>query len=161
MVQRRTVIRALRFSIIGLIVFTVAVFGVGTYTLVTGMVGVISSMNTFRVSMDVNNSTGEARMIFSATPRNTAFLGVNMFVNLGVLDEGGAYIAHNSTSVDVAPGGERPLTLVLVIPADVVQRYVLQGQNATATFEMVFGIRTLWGLVGISDVVRVQGGMNP
>ena len=155
--KRGNVIRALRFSIISLILLTVALFAVSTYTLINGLSGAISG-DSFHLQLDKSNSTGDWTITITASPRNTAFLGTKLFVNLGILNSSGAYIAHNSTSVNIAPGGQTPLSLILTIPYAEVQKYGLGGEQvATVTFEMIFGIRTLWDLVGFTQVMRIEG----
>ncbi|HJX23957.1 MAG TPA: hypothetical protein VJ574_06095 [Candidatus Bathyarchaeia archaeon] len=153
--KRANAIRVLRFSIIGLILLTLVFFAASTYTLINGLSGAISG-NSFHLQLDKGNSTDDWKITITANPRNTAFLPTRLFVNLGILNSSGAYIAHNSTSVDIAPGGQTPFTMILTIPYAVVQKYGLE-QVANVTFEMIFGMRTLWDLVGFTQVLRIEG----
>lgn len=155
--KRANAIRVLRFSIIGLILLTLVLFAVSTYTLINGLSGAITG-DSFHLQLDKSNSTGDWKITITANPRNTAFLPTRLFVNLGILNSSGSYIAHNSTSVDIAPGGQTPLSMILTIPYAVVQQYGLDDEQvASVTFEMIFGIRTLWDLVGFTQVMRIEG----
>lgn len=63
----------------------------------------------------------------------------------------------NSTSIYIEPGGQKSFSLVLTIPHDVVQEYLEAGQEVNVTFEMKFGISTLWDLVGLTQIMRIKG----
>jgi hypothetical protein len=62
--------------------------------------------------------------------------------------------------VYIEPGGQKPFNIVLTIPSEVVQEYLSSGQEANVTFEMKFSISTLWDLVGLTQVMRIQGSPN-
>jgi hypothetical protein len=156
--NRRKAIRVLGFSIMGLVLVTIALFAVSTYTLFSGLSGAISGGN-LGLRMDRNNSTGDVALILNATPRNSAFLGTRLFVSLGLLDLSGKYIVINSTSVDIPPGGQTPFSLVLRVPySDVLKYGINNEQGANVTFELLFGIRTLGDLVGFTQTLRIPAG---
>ena len=155
--ERKNVVKALRFCIIGLVLLTIVLFTVSLYTLFTGLLGAVSG-DTFGLKLNKNTPTGDWELTFEANPRNNGVLGVRLFIHLGIRNSSGEYIAVNSTSVYIAPGGQSPFSLTLTIPYEVVQKYSLAGeQGARVVFEMMFGIRTLGDLVGFTQIMRIAG----
>jgi len=154
--ERKNVVKALRFCIIGLVLLTIVLFTVSLYTLFTGLLGAISTFGP--PQLNKNTPTGDWELTFEANPRNNGVLGVRLFIHLGIRNSSGEYIAVNSTSVYIAPGGQSPFSLTLTIPYEVVQKYSLAGeQGARVVFEMMFGIRTLGDLVGFTQIMRIAG----
>jgi len=151
--ERKNVVKALRFCIIGLVLLTVILFILSLYTLFTGLVGAISTFGPPK--LNTNTPTGDWKLTFEANPRNNGVLGVRLFIHLGILNSTGQYIAVNSTSVYIAPGGQNPFSLTLTIPYEVAQKLTEQG--ARVVFEMMFGIRTLGDLVGFTQIMRIAG----
>jgi hypothetical protein len=155
--DRKKVIRALRFCIIGLVLLTIVLFALGLYTLFTGLFGAISS-DTFGLDLDRNTPSGDWVLRLNASPRNNGILEERLFLSVGILDANGEYIAVNSTSVNIAPGAQNPFSLALTIPYATVQRYNLNAtQGADVLFELLFGIRTLGNLVGFQQTMRIAG----
>ncbi len=155
--NRKKAIRALKFSIIGLILLTVVLFALSMYTLFIGLIGAVSG-DTFGLELDKNGLAGDWILTFNADPRNNGVLDMSLFIQLGITNSSGEYIAVNSTSVYMAPGGQSPVSLILTIPYEEVQKHNLDGeQGADVVFEMMFGIRTLAGLVGFTQTMRIPG----
>jgi hypothetical protein len=155
--DRRKVIRALKFCVIGLVLSTIILFALGLYTLFAGLVGAVSG-ETFGIELDKDTPNGDWLITLNASPRNSAILDERLFVNLGILDLGGEYIAANSTSVYIGPGGQSPFSLVLTIPYEIVQQYnVTLEQGGPVKFELIFRITTLGDLVGFTQVMRIAG----
>ncbi len=155
--DRRKVIRVLKFCVIGLVLLTVILFSLGLYTLFSGLVGAISG-GSFKLDLDKDGPGGDWSLKFDANPKNNGILGENLFLSIGIRDSNGSYITVNSTSVDIAPGGQSPFTLTLTIPYETVQKYNLNAtQGADVVFELLFGIRTLGGLVGFQQTMRISG----
>lgn len=155
--QRKAVVKALKFCIIGLVLLTIILFVLGVHTLFTGLMGAISG-NTFHLKLNKNDPPNDWSLTFDASPRNNGFLGISLFIRIGILNSTGQYIAVNSTSVYVAPGGQSPFSLVLTIPYEEVQKYnFTEEQGAPVVFEMMFGIRTLGDLVGFTQTMRIPG----
>ena len=157
MVNRRKIIKALKFCIIGLILFTIILFALSLYTLITGLAGAVSG-GSFGIELDEDTPNGDWLITLDASPRNNGILGVRLFINLGILNSSGTYIAANSTSVYIAAGGQGPFSLVLTIPYEIVQQYNFTlEQGAPVVFELMFGISTLGDLVGFTQVMRISG----
>ena len=155
--NRKKVVKALRFCIIGLVLLTIVLFVLGLYSLFSGLVGAVSG-DTFGLKLNKNDPPGDWSLTLNANPRNNGVLGVRLSIHLGILNSSGEYIAANSTSVYIAPGGQSPFSLILTIPYEYVQQYNLTGeQGAPVVFEMVFGIRTLADLVGFTQTMKIAG----
>jgi hypothetical protein len=156
--DRKKVIRALRFCIIGLVLLTIILFTLGLYTLINGLASAISGEETIGLNLNIDNSTGDWMLTVNANPRNTGVLGEKIFLQLGLLNSDGEYITKNSTSIYIEPGRQKSFSLVLTIPYEEVQRYNLSTeQGANVFFEMKFGISTLWDLVGLTQVMKIGG----
>ncbi len=154
--ERKKVVKALRFCVIGLVLLTIVLFILSLYTLFSGLVGAISG-DTLGLELNKNTPTGDWELTLEANPRNNGVLGLRLFINLGILNSSGEYIVVNSTSVYIAPGGQSPFSLTLTIPYEVVQKYLEGEQGAPVVFEMMFGIRTLGDLVGFTQIMRIVG----
>lgn len=155
--DKKKAIKALRRCIIGLVLLTVVLFTIGLYSLIRGLGDAVSG-DAFRLELNKDNPSGDWTLTFNANPRNSGFLGVRIFIDIGIRNSSGAYITRNSTSVYVPAGGQNSFSLVLTIPYQDVQRYNLnETQGADVTFEMIFGIRTLADLVGFTQTMRIAG----
>ena len=155
--SRERTIRVLRYSVIGMTLLTIILFALSVFTLVNGLSGTISG-GGFGLKLDKNGPNGDWILRFSGSPRNTGFIGTSFFLQIGILDPDGQYIALNSSAVDVPAGQERPFTVTLDIPYQAVQTYGLnQTQGSRAEFELIFSIKTLDGLVGLSQTLRISG----
>jgi len=155
--DRRKVIRILRFCVIGLVLLTVILFALGLYTLFSGLLGAVSS-DTFGLDLDKDRPSGNWVLRLNANPRNNGILGERLSLGIGILDANGQYIVVNSTSVSIAPGEQRSFSLTLTIPYETVQKYNLDAtQGADVVFELLFGIRTLGDLVGFQQTMRIAG----
>jgi hypothetical protein len=154
--ERKKAIKALRFSVIGLVSLTILLFILSIYTLFSGLAGAVSG-DTF--GLKLNKSVDNWTLVLNANPRNTGIISMRIFIQLGILDQQGNYIAKNSRSMNIEPGEQSPFSLNLTIPYEDVQKYHLEDeQNADAVFEMLFGIYTLGNLVGFSQTMRIAAG---
>jgi hypothetical protein len=158
--ERKKVIKILRYCILGLILLTIALFIISLYNLIIGLSSAISGGGIGGLNLNKDNPNGDWTITLNANPRNNGFLGERVFIQLGILNFEGVYIARNSTSVYIEPGSQKPFNIVLTIPSEVVQEYLSSGQEANVTFEMKFSISTLWDLVGLNQVMRIQGSPN-
>ena len=155
--DRKKVIRTLRFCIIGLVLLTIVLFALGLYALFGGLTGAISG-GSLKLNLDKDGPGGDWSLKLDANPKNNGILGENLFLSIGIRDSNGTYIAVNSTSVDIAPGGQSVFAITLTIPYETVQRYNLNAtQGADVVFELLFGIRTLGGLIGLQQTMRISG----
>src|SRR3989337_3975057 len=156
--ERRKVIRILKFCIIGLLVLTVVLFVLSLYSVINGLVGAISG-DTFKLELDKDTPGGDWILRFDGNPRNSGILGEKFSVSIGLLDANDKYIVVNSTAFSIAPGEKKPFTLTLTLPYETVQKYNLnETQTADVTFELLFGIRTLGDLVGFQQTMRIGAG---
>lgn len=156
--DRKKVIRIPKFCIIGLVLLTIILFTLGLHTLINGLASAISGEETIGLNLNIDNSTGNWMLTVNANPRNTGILSEKIFLQLGLLNSDGEYIAKNSTSIYIEPGRQESFSLVLTIPYEEVQRYNLSAeQGANVFFEMKFGISTLWDLVGLTQVMKIGG----
>lgn len=158
--ERRKIVRILRFSIIGLIVLTVLLFVLSLHTLFIGLSGAVSG-GSFHLELDKNRAGGNWLLRFNGNPKNSGLIGTRMIIAIRILDLNGRYIAANSTSVALAPGEQKPFSLVLTIPFDEVQQYNLNATQTQVVFEMNFGIRTLGDLIGFTQILRITSGEMP
>ena len=156
--ERRKVIRILKFCIIGLVVLTIVLFVLSLFTVINGLVGAISG-DTFKLELDKDTPGGDWILRFNGNPRNSGILGEKFSFSIGLLDTNDKYIAMNSTEVSIAPGEKKPFTLTLTVPYETVQKYNLnETQTADVTFELLFGIRSLGDLVGFQQTMRIGAG---
>jgi hypothetical protein len=155
--ERKKAIKILRYCILGLVLLTIALFIISLYSLIIGLSSAISGGSTFGLNLNKDNPNGDWTLTLNANPRNNGVLNERVFLQLGILNSDGEYIASNSTSVYIEPRGQKSFSLVLTIPHDVVQEYLESGQEVNVTFEMKFGISTLWDLVGFTQVMRIKG----
>jgi hypothetical protein len=155
--DRKKAIRVLRFCVIGLVLLAIVLFALGLYTLFSGLTGAISG-NSLKLDLDKDGPGGDWSLKLNANPKNNGILGETLFLSIGIRDSNGTYIAVNSTSTDIAPGGQGLFAITLTIPYETVQRYNLNAtQGADVIFELLFGIRTLGGLVGFQQTMRISG----
>lgn len=155
--QRKSVIKALKYCIITLILLNIILFALGMYSLITGLMGAISE-GTFGLELNQAEPPSDWSLVLHADPRNNGFLGERLFIQLGIINSTGQYIALNSTSVYIPPGGQSPFSLVLTIPYEEVQKYnITETGGAPVVFELVFGLRTLGELVGFTQTMRISG----
>lgn len=155
--DRKKVIRALRFCVIGLVLLAIILFAPGLYALFSGLTGAISG-GSLKLDLDKDGAGGDWTLKLDANPKNNGILGENIFLSIGIRDSNGTYIAVNSTSVDIAAGGQSRFAITLTIPYETVLRYNLNAtQGADVVFELLFGIRTLGGLVGLQQTMRISG----
>ena len=155
--ERKKAIKILRYCILGLVLLTIALFIISLYSLIIGLSSAISGGSTFGLNLNKDNPNGDWTLTLNANPRNNGVLNERVFLQLGILNLDGEYIVSNSTSIYIEPGGQKSFSLVLTIPHDVVQEYLEAGQEVNVTFEMKFGISTLWDLVGLTQIMRIKG----
>ncbi len=155
--NRKKVIKTLKFCVIGLVLLTVVLFALSLFTLINGLMGAVAA-GTFGLDMNKNEPPGDWVLKLSANPRNNGILGEKLFFSVGVRDANGEYIVVNSTSVSIAPGEQRPFSLTLTVPYEDVLKYNFNStEGADVEFELLFGIRTLGDLVGFSQTMRIAG----
>lgn len=134
---------------------TVLALGLSIHT-IYGVASSTSSGEAMGVEMTYDEATGSGVFRLRAQPMNKGILGADLSIGIGALDEGGKYIARNSTTVRLEAGNGEQISLSLNIPADLIHE-VMQGESEKY-FEVFLDIRTLFDLVGVSNTMRIQGG---
>lgn len=148
-------LRAFGFGVITFQLLTILALGLTVLTFFSILSNAFVG-DTFRMSLGVDEATGDWRVTMNASPKNSGLLGVTMGFEMGILTPEGVYLARNSTSVRIDPGASRSLTLVLSVPADVALENGLQQNRGT--LDIVLSVRTLWDLVEVKNAWRVEGG---
>jgi len=128
-------------------------FALSFHTIFTVFSNAVSG-EAFNMEMTVDQSKGTGTLMLSANPRNDGLLGVDLSIELSVVDEDGEYLATNSTSGYIGAGGQQPIVLSLTMPADEIQGL----QEEEVFLQIALDVRTLENLVGISNTFRLQGG---
>jgi hypothetical protein len=149
------IVKALKVGIIALQLITVLVLAISLHTLFSGL---SSAVSTDGLSLKVNadESTGDLLFLVRANPRNSGFLGLNLFFEAGLLNLDEECIAKNSTSINIDAGAQHPFTLTLRVQAeDVKDNHIDQNQGI---LEITFRISTLGDRVGFTNTLRVRGG---
>lgn len=157
--QKKKIIRLLKFTLIALIILTVVLLPLSIYVLISGLSGAISGGDGGGLNLNKDTPNGDWILTYNSNLRNTAFLGEKLSFGIGLIDPTGNYITVNSTAVDIAPGEQKPLLLTLTVPYAQVQKYNLNDTQATGViFELKFGISTLGNLVGFSQTLQIPAG---
>jgi hypothetical protein len=134
---------------------SLAAFGLSIYSIY----GVLSS--TFSgglgFGMDVDEATGAGSIRLEVRPQNPGYLDADVTLGLKLLDGDGVSVASESTSVKLAPGGSETISLVLEVSREDYERIALGGESS---LELFVGLRTLFGLVGISDTITIPQGVQ-
>jgi hypothetical protein len=116
----------------------------------------IVSGDTLSYNMVMDESTGVGELRIEISPMNSGYLGVDLALDVGVLDKDDNYIAWNSTFVHLDAGERKPLMLSLHLPATKLLEMMLDGRSGF--LEVTLNMRTFNDLVGISNTLRVEGG---
>lgn len=157
--EKKKIIRLLKFAVIALIILIAVLLPLSIYVLISGLSGAISGGEGAGLNLNKDTPNGDWILTYNSNPRNTAFLGEKISFGIGLIDPNGKYITVNSTAMDIAPGEQKPLVLTLTVPFTEVQRYNLNGTQATGViFELKFGISTLGNLVGFSQILKIEAG---
>ena len=115
-----------------------------------------ASGEAMAMEMTIDRATGVGVLTLEASPMNNGFLDANIAIDVSVVDEVGDYITRDSTSVNLGAGEQKPLSLSLTIPADVILKAV--EEDLGGYFEVTLDIRTLYDMVGVTNTMRIRGG---
>lgn len=115
-----------------------------------------ASGEAMAMEMTIDRTTGVGVLTLEASPMNNGFLDANIAIDVDMVDEGGGYIARDSTSVSLGAGEQEPLSLSLTIPADVILEAM--EEDVEGYFEVTLDIRTLYDMVGVTNIMRIRGG---
>jgi hypothetical protein len=156
-INRKKIIRVLKFSIIGLVLTTVILFALSMQTILSGILGAISG-DSFKLELNNEDPTADWVITFKANQVNNGLLSEKLSLGIGIVNPDGEYVAVNSTVVDIEPGQLKLFEFTLTIPSETVQLYNLtETQSQDVEMELFFGIRTLGDLVGFEQTMRVEG----
>ena len=139
------------------IILTIAIFVVSFYNLFS-FLGSIVTGETFKLNMIEDVSDGDFLLSLEANPRNNGFLDISVSIELKIIDLYDRVIAEDSTSFIINAGSSHHLSLSLAIPASMVGDEGLQGDEGY--MQMRLTVRTLSGLVGFTNVMKVGGGFQ-
>jgi hypothetical protein len=156
-INRKKIIRVLKFSIIGLVLTTVILFALSMQTILSGILGAISE-DSFRLELNNEDPTADWVITFKANQVNNGLLSEKLSLGIGIVNPDGEYVAVNSTVVDIEPGQLKLFEFTLTIPSETVQLYNLtETQSQDVKMELFFGIHTLGDLVGFEQTMRIEG----
>lgn len=118
-----------------------------------------SSISGEGLSMEltVDESTGRGLLQLELNPSNPGLLDTDLFLELNLLADG-EKITGDSSSVSIAAGSQETLSLNLMVEAADMERIISQGLETS--MEVTIGLRTLYDLVGISNTIELQGGLE-
>jgi hypothetical protein len=148
-------IKLLKVTIILSQLFSLLFIGLSLHTLVTVSLATISP-ETFNFIVNVDESTGDLFVGLDGNLTNDAFLAVNLFFEVAVLNSDGQSIVKNSTSLNINAGNMSPFSINLRVPTEMAWNIDLE-QNI-GTLELTFTMRTLGDLVGFTDKMVITGG---
>ena len=139
------------------IILTIVIFAVSFYSLFS-FLGNIVSGEAFNLNMIEDVLNGDFLLSLEANPQNNGFLDISVSIELKIIDLYDRVIAEDSTSCIINAGSSHPLSLSLAIPASMVGKGGLQGDEGY--MQMRLTVRTLSDLVGFTNVMRVGGGIQ-
>lgn len=134
---------------------SVVALGASLYTIFS-VASSAASGEAMAMEMKIDNAKGVGVLTLEVSPMNSGFLDAKIAIDVGVVDEGGGYIARDSTSMSLEAGEQEPLSLSLTIPADVILEAM--EEDVERYFEVTFDIRTLYDMVGVTNTMRIRGG---
>ena len=145
--------RALKLGAIILAVMTILILVVSLYNLFS-FLGTVISGESFGLTLNKNESTGEWVLLFEASPRNDGILPVSLYLEIILFDLNDNMIATNSSFAYIEAGSSQSLSFSLIIPPDFVQEEV---QGDEGYMQMTMSIKTFGDLVGLTQIMKVGG----
>ncbi len=88
-------------------------------------------------------------------PRNDGFLEARFTVSLSLVVDGDNFLATDSATVTLPPGGSEPVELELSIPASQFQQYM---GSSDVSWVADIQVTTLFDLISFSNTMTVTGG---
>ena len=135
---------------------SVLAFVASMYT-ITAVLSSSLSGEGMTLELTVDESTGVGTLQLELYPINPGFLSTDLSVELILLADG-EDIASDSSSVSLAAGSQETMSLDLTVDAADMERIITE--ELETSLEATFGLRTLYNLVGISNKIEFQGGVN-
>ncbi len=127
-------------------------FGLSLHTMAGVVMGTISG-GEMGIEMNVDELGGPSSMELSLSPNNPGFLEATATFEIRILDDRGAPLGADYESVILKPGDSQPVNLRLEISASDIMR-IVDGMETSV--EVTISLRTLYGLVGITNTIKLE-----
>ena len=144
----------LKAAIVILQLVSFAAFGLSFHT-ISGILN-SSLAGGMGVEMSFDESTGVGNLEMSMSPENVGWLPVELRVELAAVNSDGHYIATDQFKEHMEPGAKSSHTLTLELSTSEVQKIVEEGKGSD--LEVVLYLRTFYNLVGLYDLLKIEGG---
>ncbi len=129
-------------------------FGLSLHTMAGVVMGTISG-GEMEIVMNVEEQGGPGSMELNLSANNPGFLEATATFGIVILDDVGAPMDADYESVILEPGESRPVNLRLEISAADIMRIT---EGMAASVEVTISLRTLYGLVGITNTIKLEVG---
>ncbi len=147
-------VRAFGLVMLAIQLASMIAFGASMYTIIA-VASSTASEDSMAMELTLDEATGIGVLRLEAMAHNGGLLGVNLAVGVGALDEAGETLARNSTSVHIEAGEGRAVSVSLSLPLVVMRRITMERRGS---LEVIFDLKTLNDLVGISNTMIVREG---
>ncbi len=156
--------------VLGVLVLAVELFVLVSFSLsmvtIYGVITKTLSKENLRMTASTDDETNDTTITMEATCINPKLLPLSVGLGLdadltleaALTDDEGNSLAEDSVSLYLRPGASTPLRLELVISGEDKEKYSDRWEDIY--FEVRVGIRTLYDLVGFSEITRIRGGMG-
>jgi hypothetical protein len=143
----------LKAAIVILQLVSFAAFGLSFHTIS----GILNSSLTggMGVEMSFNESTGAGTIKISMSPENIGWIPVEFRVELAAINSDGHYIATDQFEEHMEPGAKSSHTLTLELSPSEVQKMMEEG--TVSDLEVILYLRTFYNLVGLYDLLKIEG----
>ena len=141
---------------LGLVIVVIQLVGVAAFALgVHTMIGVSGSAFP-QGEQEIQPLPGDPVVIpFTLHPRNEGFLEARLTVSLSLVVAGGNFLATDSATVPLPPGGSEPVELELRIPLAQFQQHM---GSSDVSWVAEVQVTTLFSLISFSNTMTVTGG---
>jgi hypothetical protein len=147
-------VNILKVAIVILQLVSFAVFGLSFHT-ISGILN-SSLAGGIGVEMSIDESTGTGILELSMSPKNIGWLPVELKIELAAVNSDGRYIATDQFEEQMEPGTTSSKTLILEISESEVQKMMDEG--TVSDLEIIMYLRTFYNLVGLYDLLKIEGG---
>ncbi len=156
--------------VLGVLVLAVELFVLVSFSLsmvtIYGVITKTLSKENLTMTASTDDETNDTTITMEATCINPKLLPLSVELGLdadltleaALMDEGGNSLAEDSASLYLKPGTSTPLRLELVISGEDKEKY--SDSWGDVYFEVRVGVRTLYDLVGFSEITRIRGGVG-
>ena len=127
-------------------------FGLSLHTMAGVVMGTISG-GEMGIEINVEEMGGPGSMELNLTAHNPGFLEATATFEILILDDLGAPLDADYESVILEPSESQQVNLRLDISAADIMR-IVEGMETSV--EVTIGLRTLYGLVGITNTIKLE-----